>query len=211
MKKNFRTIASSFIIIVAILTMSITASAESSSDLTQVNTWQEIISYLSDGVNVDLNPGEVRSVPIPLSDGSVAFLELGCYAFPQSRGTSATTYTYKSNGNYTVYAKIDGGLAGTYSHKVNFNVFKTSPVCQFKITSSNVESQTPGVGMTVGNSSVTDIVNHTVGTSAYTHAYTSFIAGSTSIPVNVYDKVLMNSDHAEKIRFTIYFDFAPIS
>lgn len=90
MKKNFRTIASSFIIIVAILTMSITASAESSSDLTQVNTWQEIISYLSDGVNVELNPGEVRSVPIPLSNGSVAFLELGCYAFPQSRGTSAT-------------------------------------------------------------------------------------------------------------------------
>lgn len=211
MKKHFQTIVSSCIMIIAIITMSITAFAESSSDLTQINTWQEIISYLSDGVNVELNPGEVRSMPIPLSDGSVASLELGCYALPQSRGTSATTYTYKSNGNYTVYAKINGGFAGTYSHRVNFNVSKTSPVCLFKITSSNVESQTPGVGMTVGNSSVTDIVNHAVGTSSYTHAYTSFITAPTSVPVNVYDKVLMNSDHAEKIRFTIYFDFAPIS
>ena len=86
---------------------------------------------------------------------------------------------------------------------------KSDEICKFAIDSASVEGQTPSIGMTVGNSGVTDIVNNSNGSNSYTHAYASFLT-SVDIPINVYDEVLMSSTKQNKITFTIYYDFAPI-
>ena len=190
--------------------MATPAFAESPTSLSPEEAWREIIEQLNNGVNVQLAPGEKQEIPIPLSNGNTAYLEIGCESALQTRGSTTTTYSYSSNGNYIFYAKINGGMAGNYTHRVNFNVSAISPTCKFAITSANVEGQTPSVGMTNFSSGVTDIVNYDVGTSSYTHAYASFMSPVQSIPINVYDKVLMNSYQAGKIQFTIYYDFSPI-
>lgn len=39
---------------------------------------EEIVSYLEDGVTIDVAPNESKRIEIPLSNGESAYLEIGC-------------------------------------------------------------------------------------------------------------------------------------
>lgn len=202
----------------AILTVFVTALimapvtfAEETNKLTTQEAWNEIVSQLKDGVKVELEPGETKQIPVSLSDGETAYLEVGFLPLVQTFGMGTGHIDSTAPGGYTFYAGISGGAAGSYTHRVNVNVSSVSPVCKFSITSATIEGQTPSVGMTNGPSGITDIVNYEVGTCSYSRAYASFTTPIKPVPINIYDKVLMNSFTEKKIEVTIYYDFVPIS
>lgn len=176
--------------------------------LTREKAIQEISDYLENGVQISLTPGEIQKYEIPLSNGDMAILEVGCEEVKQTRGSDKYTAEYSSNGNYIFWGKINYSLIGSFQHRVNFTIRALSPTCKFSITSAAVEGQQPAPGLSNLNCGVTENVNYAVGTSAYSKAYASYsLAGVAS---NLYSKILLNSYSANKMEFTVYYSMSPI-
>lgn len=185
--KKIRQLAMAILMVfVTALIMAPVTFAEGTDKLTTQEAWNEVISQLKDGVKVELEPGETKQIPIYLSNGETAFLEVGCFPLAQTFGMGTGVINSYNPGNYTFYAGINGGVAGSYTHRVNVNVSSVSPVCKFSITSASIEGQTPSVGMTNGLSGITDIVNYETGTCSYSRAYAGFVTPIEPIPINVY-------------------------
>lgn len=213
MTKSFNVFKFAFryLLIICVLflctSFSLSVHAESG-EFTVVQAWEEIGAYLEGGTQLEFAPGESQVVKIPLSNGDIATLEVGCMPVLTDRNYDKYTYSYTANGNYIFWGKISYDLIGSFNHRIDFNITSLSPACKFSIKSAAIEGQQPSVGLSNIASGITDIVNYAVGTSSYSKGYASYsLAG---VPTNIYSKILMNSMNPNKIGFTVYYSMTPI-
>lgn len=101
--------------ILMLLSLTLTNAKAEELMLTREKAIQEISDYLENGVQISLTPGEIQKYEIPLSNGDMAILEVGCEEVKQTRGSDKYTAEYSSNVNYAVGTSAYSKAYASYS------------------------------------------------------------------------------------------------
>ena len=81
MLKKVKKIVALMMATMALSTLFVTTAFAQENDvevIEEAKILEEIVSYLEDGVTIDVAPNESKRIEIPLSNGESAYLEIGC-------------------------------------------------------------------------------------------------------------------------------------
>lgn len=109
MLKKVKKIVALMMATMALSTLFVTTAFAKENDvevIEEAKILEEIVSYLEDGVTIDVAPNESKRIEIPLSNGESVYLEIGCTPITLTSGTTSASYNYTSNGDYIFIGEI---------------------------------------------------------------------------------------------------------